>query len=288
MSKRFHTYSKSLIGRGHVEEGIPCQDFSFATHEQDTYFIIVSDGCSKAKKSELASKLICEELAHIVCEKFDSLWARNETDGKHFINEFVRKTVALYAVKNCLDGNDLLATYLFVAHKDGRTISCRSGDGGILLYFTDDSVDALEEEKTGFVNQACYFNHPSAESMMDYQKYEDELFGAFIYCDGVREEKANESFVVQVDKIVHINALSNREKVEQFILRDCLEEARKQSTDDCSVAVLSLAASQEEKETTIQAIVEEEKPAPKKYGRPILVITNKKLGKLLKKVCKKK
>jgi len=234
----YKSIAKSIIGRSHIKSDLPCQDYSLTGTNNDVIFAIVSDGCGSKEHSEIASQYICEILLKKITSEFDCIYKMEDGSAKEYINGFVKDEMGVLAKdKGFKSYDDLLATYLFVAVKDNKHICVRCGDGGIVLFFQDGSFGTMVEEKNGYANETCYYNHPECVDRMDIEKGETVLLGAFIYCDGVNENDYSEDEIVNLVKMLYSFSHKSIED-NQKDLEDFLKIAVRNSADDCSSAIL--------------------------------------------------
>ena len=118
----YKLFSSSVIGKGHIERNMPCQDYSLTHFDNGVYFAIVSDGCGRKKHSDLGSKIVCESLREKVCKDFDELYSSPIEDVKEMLNRSVAKAIVVFADENNIELDEMSSTYIFAAAKDEKYI----------------------------------------------------------------------------------------------------------------------------------------------------------------------
>lgn len=238
--KKYKFYSSSIIGNEHKKRNMPCQDYSLAVYRNETYFAIVCDGCGSAGKSDQGSKLVAEELSNYVSNNFDSLYAKDGCKAKRDINFFVRRVVVDYAVFNNFNPNDMLCTYLFVAIKDDKHIICQLGDGGIVAAFQDGRYAVFEEAKTDEANLTHYFNYDNYLSVMNLDKGDDVLTGAFLFTDGISNDASiGEEEIKTITKYINYATSHSGEEIKEVIDKLLMNQLA-ETNDDCSIAIVAI------------------------------------------------
>ena len=253
---KYNFYSSSVIGSGHIDVGLPCQDSSNALERNNVFFVIVCDGCGSKKHSDKGSKIISECLPTYVCDNFDSIYEKDEEQIKQELVLHVIKNVTNYGVENDISPDEMLSTFLFAAVKENKYILCRCGDGAIIATFKDGSYAVLEEEKTGSAERTTYFNNPSCLSKMDLGKGDDTLEGAFIFTDGFNNDADvdEESAKILIKKIKSATKLTSEEIKEQIDKQ--IVKQIKETSDDCSIAIIAI---DNKTETEVKKQIKEKK-----------------------------
>jgi hypothetical protein len=245
MKRKYHLFSKSIIGNRHINYDEPCQDAALSIEKNDVHVAIVCDGCGSKEHSEEGAILLCARLSDKLTNEFDALVVLDELALKRNINDFVNNSVKQYAQIRSSKVTDLLSTYVFSAVKNNQWIICRCGDGGIITFDDQGNTEIFLENKKGYANETTYFNSPNCLNEMHASIIDStNITGTFIFSDGVQESIIDGSNINElVDWAIKRNTLTNREKVNSALDR-LLTVLRDNTDDDCSFGVTSLVNKQ--------------------------------------------
>ncbi len=133
MAIKLSNYSE--IGRGHLKNSTPCQDFSYSFKKDNFYISVVCDGAGSCKYSHYGAEIVAKCVSNLLYKYFDELCIMNEHIGKNYVSIFIVSE----AINNLTDKSkelncniaDLSSTLLFVAIKNGRYLAGHIGDGVI-------------------------------------------------------------------------------------------------------------------------------------------------------------
>lgn len=244
----YNSIAAKQIGRSHVKNKLPCQDSCKATTLNDVTVAVVSDGCGSAQHSEYGSQLIVDVLSEKVLAEFDRLFQADAESVKSEINAFVLERATALATENKWEVRDLKATYLVVAVKGSKWLTCRLGDGAIVLLHRDKSHTLNVEAKDEAVEFTTYFTSSGALKQISLQRYDDEsIVGAALMTDGAMDCLIDSNG--NLNKLLHwalsINKNNGRklvrEKVQELVDDIASHDGENPIDDDCSLALISAA-----------------------------------------------
>jgi hypothetical protein len=130
MNITFNTDSMFRIGDTHKV----CQDY--ALHGKD--YIVVSDGCSSSKNTDLGARLLCLSAKAYLISEFQKNQMTASDFGSRVINSAKKMMDALFLEEQCLD-----ATLLYAYVRGEDIIVGAFGDGNILIEYKTGHVDVI-------------------------------------------------------------------------------------------------------------------------------------------------
>lgn len=254
-----------LIGRAHIANGIPCQDFS--KHFQNDHFNIsvLSDGCGSSSHSDIGAQIVVNNLIKLITEEFDSIVTMDPITSRKYILENINDQLQSKADDLSVSIKELNATLLFVAVKDNQELLMgHLGDGFIgSIQGSRLEIKSLEE-KTEEVNGTVYTTTPNAFASFNLRKGTLKDYEGFILLsDGsadalVDSRKPFEKIFIQsVAKIMEFIS-ANEKETSQNAIEEYVEKVRDHinSGDDCSLAVMVL------EDTKVEKIITYNVPKP--------------------------
>jgi hypothetical protein len=138
-----HADAYFRIGNAHQRNGLPAQDYALATTHEHTARIVVSDGCSGGKRTDVGARI----LAHSIHE---SLVATTKSDS---ILSFAQASAVIERAESLsrasahllgLDSKDMRATGMVAQIGDTGGFALVLGDGVIGIARADGSIECLE------------------------------------------------------------------------------------------------------------------------------------------------
>lgn len=121
-----------MRGRGHINEGIPCQDKTAAREALHTRCIVLADGAGSARLSHIGAAAVVETTADLICQGFEHFYkAATPGDATKAILAVLHDRLRGVAKEQACDLADLASTLLFAACNGGRYIIGQLGDGCI-------------------------------------------------------------------------------------------------------------------------------------------------------------
>ena len=110
------------IGSSHETLGIPCQDYAVSAVNEQDYFLMIADGCSSGRNTDLGSRVFC----HYLLDLFENKQFFSFIEQPKFDKELWQ---AIWTKKVTGDINDYLVTTLFAFSKNNDHYVYLMGDG---------------------------------------------------------------------------------------------------------------------------------------------------------------
>jgi tetratricopeptide (TPR) repeat protein len=249
MAVKLSNYSE--IGRGHLKNNMPCQDFSYSFKKDDFYISVVCDGAGSCKYSQYGAEIVAKCVSNLVCRCFDELYIINEYVNKKYVSmlivsevmdELTNKSKEL----NC-DIKELSSTLLFVAVKNGRYLAGHIGDG-VIGIVKNGETDVLSYPDNGEYANITYFitGEYAIDRLRTYSGLcDDDVRGFILMTDGASDSiyhKRDKTLAKICVKLINCLKDISEEECCQFLEKLLKEEIVKRTIDDCSIALMSLDA----------------------------------------------
>lgn len=234
----------SARGRSHVMAGIPCQDKTLAICKNGVNVIALSDGAGSAKWSHFGAEAVIRTAADYMCEKFSSLL--DNTDGRQvkleLLEQLKRSLVEKRDQMQC-ELKDLASTLLLVAVRDNSFLMVHIGDG-VIGYTKNDVLKVASSPENGeFVNTTTFVtSNEAAAEMRLFKGSVEQISGFVLMSDGTAESlyhKQTGQLVPALLKIMHRNSVITHDRMLMQIEESFDNVVVKNTTDDCSIAIMS-------------------------------------------------
>lgn len=237
-----------ITGRSHVASAAKCQDAVAVLSGRGAACIAVADGAGSKKRSDIGAIIASEIVAAVVLKKFDRLLRLGSTD-----ESVARKTVLFPVLQAFRRKNkrrkepiDAMAcTLLFAAYKNGRFIAGHIGDGVIAITNGAEPVLLSSPENGEFLNTTVFVTDKDAlQHLRLYTGNADAGFGAMLMSDGTAEslyDRSQQKLAPAVKTLFEWSQRLPDRMMESVLLSNLQEVFSKKSTDDCSMAVMSVS-----------------------------------------------
>lgn len=233
----------AVQGRGHIKEGIPCQDKTFSLNKNNTTIISLADGAGSARLShygaERITRYICEDLA----ENFDDYYV--EEDGANVKKNLVAKIIAqlddLSKDLGC-EIKELASTLMFVAIKERKFIIAHIGDG-VVGYLKDDELKIASQPENGEFTNTTVFT-TSEDSLLTMKLIKgnvEKIHGFVLMSDGTETSlynKKEKKLAEVLKKIMSLCIVVSSERVEEQLKNSFETTIKQATTDDCSIVFM--------------------------------------------------
>jgi hypothetical protein len=230
-----------MIGRAHVESGAPCQDHAAALSACDVVCIALADGAGSRVHSGYGAEIVVNETVAFVCNHFEDLFHDLVVARRLILDRLID------ALRQGIQGRelpilDLASTLLFVAQKDDRYIAGHIGDG-VIAGVGMQGVETLSHPDNGeFANSTFFVTDETASEHFRLYKGIGWWSGFVLMSDGVAEslyQKATGKPAIAVEKLLQWNTRLPRDEMEKVLQVNLEQFFTRNSTDDCSIALLS-------------------------------------------------
>lgn len=184
--------SVTLMGRKHMQRGVPCEDYSLAVQRNNVSCVVVSDGAGGKEytHARYGSKITCETVAQLLTDHFDALYNENrEAAVKNLIMAAIHTNMAAAIEEFNLDSLERLScTLVFCAIKDRRVMCGHIGDG-LIVRVSASGLSPITMPQNGERASSTYF--VTASHAADYMRFvkltTDDLHGIALMTDGVQD-----------------------------------------------------------------------------------------------------
>lgn len=198
----------SVIGTGHIQANMPCQDSNYVMQVGDTVIIAVSDGLGAAAHSDRGSKFICEDvvkrLAQTITPPQPSIIESAIQPLAEFILGTTNQTIDMHAVMTqaVTASRAALIEVAHTAKHEPREYACtllvavlspdawhvlHIGDGAVVGIMSAQSVKTLSAPDNGeFINVTVPITSSDYLQHLRYSHGIESLYGIALLSDGVQ------------------------------------------------------------------------------------------------------
>ncbi|MFZ9856922.1 MAG: PP2C family serine/threonine-protein phosphatase [Roseiflexaceae bacterium] len=193
----------SVIGTGHIQAHMPCQDSNYVMQVGDAVIIAVSDGLGSAAYSDRGSKFVCqyvvEHLAQAITPADPSIFSSiaqfvtgvtPHIDMRAImINAATEARTALLALANSEqhDLRDYACTLLVAIMSPDEWHVLHIGDGAVVGITSATAVKTLSAPDNGeFINVTVPLTSSDYQQHLRYEHAKEQLFGIALLSDGVQ------------------------------------------------------------------------------------------------------
>ncbi|MCX6755032.1 MAG: protein phosphatase 2C domain-containing protein [Candidatus Nomurabacteria bacterium] len=144
MEKKGNTDSHFVIGKKHITQNSPCQDHALCGELNDALFMVVSDGCSSGRHTDIGARIITCATITAIKE------CLAQTSDITILPNLIHQTLILHAQNTVLQmgltNQDLLATCVYsIVTPTGGFIHIL-GDGHAILKFKNGDIRLINTE----------------------------------------------------------------------------------------------------------------------------------------------
>ena len=229
----------STAGRGHVTKGLPCQDVSGVSLEDDVAVIVVSDGAGSARHSEQGATGAVEVATQVLRET--APWSEPEDVKERVLVACRSEMIKRAKVLGCSVA-ELAATLAFVAAAGDIFIAGSLGDGVVAAFRGYRSEVLIEPVRGEFANETVFLTSSRAqEHLRIAKKPRDDYNGFAIMSDGAAEslyQRREGSLAPALSKILLWFDEQASKDVRDAIQESAMPLLINRTQDDCSLAVL--------------------------------------------------
>jgi hypothetical protein len=197
----------SIIGTGHIQANMPCQDSNYVMQVGDTVIIAVSDGLGSAAYSDRGSKFICkymvEHLAQAITPPTPTLFELVSQSVSQFVTGAIpqidmhatmiqaatesRTALMALASSEQNDLRDYACTLLVAVLSPDEWHVLHIGDGAVVGMTSATSVKTLSAPDNGeFINVTVPLTSSDYQNHLRYTHGNERLYGIALLSDGVQ------------------------------------------------------------------------------------------------------
>lgn len=134
--KHYKQCSLEVIGKDHVQSGLPCQDKTAYAKGDGVRAIVLADGAGSKKNSDLGADIATKTIATMLMEHFDEYYLLLENEplkgnklSRILVSQVYKNLNAKASEVENLSVYEMASTLLFVAMKEDKYIQGHIGDG---------------------------------------------------------------------------------------------------------------------------------------------------------------
>ena len=193
----------SVIGTGHVQAQMPCQDSNYVMQLGDTVIIAVSDGLGSAAHSDRGSTFICkyvvEQLAHVLTPSTPTLL---ESVSQFMTGAIPQIDMHASMMKATSEARAALMALATTEQNELRDYACtllvavlspdewhvlHIGDGAVVGMTSATTVKTLSAPDNGeFINVTVPLTSSDYLKHLRYTHHREQLYGMALLSDGVQ------------------------------------------------------------------------------------------------------
>ena len=250
MNKNLHRVACGrIVGRSHAATAAPCQDFVSVYRSSTMACIALADGAGSRPKSEHGAEAVVREVLRVLSADFDDFYKKCCSEPRDLGRNLHQKLITALCneaeLQDC-EVDALASTLLFVAHKGNRFIAGHIGDGVIAQVDETGTPTVLSFPENGeYANTTVFVTDiKAAEHLRLYcGETKPNFLGFVIMSDGCAEslyDKKLSQPAAAITKLLTWNKDLSRPKVKSILAGNLEGAFSKKSSDDCSLALLSV------------------------------------------------
>ena len=248
--------SLELIGKDHVQSGLPCQDKTAFAMKDGVRVIALADGAGSKKDSHLGAEITTNIVVKMLANNFDDYFTllEDEPDRANVLGKEIIKEVYKGLNKKVTDNQaisiiEMSCTLLFVAQKGDKYIQGHIGDGLIGELITNESGMEVRirshPENNGAPNITFFITDSDANDNFRITSgfMPSNVKGIVLMSDGPEEvlfdpiKKTINQYIQNLFKMYKGNSF---DEYYQILLRFLQEKVSEYSYDDLSMNFLYL------------------------------------------------
>lgn len=136
--------SHFVIGKLHIKQNSPCQDHALFGQLDDTLFIVVSDGCSSGRHTDIGARIIT--CTTIIAIKECLAVTEDLAELPDLIHQEITSRANKIAIEMGLENQDLLATCVYAVITPNGGFVHILGDGHVILKGKNDDLFLINTE----------------------------------------------------------------------------------------------------------------------------------------------
>ena len=239
----WHLLASAKAGRGHVKQGIPCQDKVRCCKRHGVSVAALADGAGSAVNSHFGAEFVTEAICAYISSNFNALY--NQADGieaKKQITDYLHAGLHDLSGRMGVETASLASTLLVVAVQEERYIVIHIGDG-VIGYWRDDRVIPATVPQSGeFTNSTVFITEPDAWRFMQILKGSlGSVKGFVLMSDGAAASlysRQKKCFALAAYSLMCQAAFLGEAFAGRILQQGLLPELAAMTMDDCSVAML--------------------------------------------------
>lgn len=232
-------------GRGHLAEGIPCQDVTYGLSRRGVQVVALADGAGSAAFAEQGAACVVHRVTRLVCQEFAELVSCEDGAAvKTKLLESLREALRAEAKALHCRFKDLASTLLVAAVKGQEFFLLHIGDG-VIGYLKEGALRVASQPENGeFANTTTFVTSGEALGKMKLFRGElKDIEGFVLMSDGGQASlynKRNNTLAGAVGQFFEFCKTCSRTQATGELRRVFEETITSYTRDDCSVGLLFL------------------------------------------------
>jgi hypothetical protein len=230
---------------------MPCQDDVAMLVRGKSACVALADGAGSKSMSHLGASLATRRITARVASNFDLFYAEAQHAPERLaetIIEYLQRSLRHYAHRKAAAIEDLACTLLFVGYQSGRFVAGHIGDGVIFARIAGE-VRTLSVPMNGEYANTTYFvtDADAAKNLRLFTGAAPGGMSAMLMSDGSAEslfDRRTALPAVAVQQMIGWSDRLSQRKLKQVLRQNLLTTISQKTTDDCSLAMLTISADQ--------------------------------------------
>lgn len=234
----------AVVGRGHEQNGIPCQDYVCHESYRGIGAIVLADGAGSASHAEAGAKIVATCVARFLTRNLRELVASEEANARLMILNVARQALVEQADQLQIDLRELASTLLFAVSDNKVMLTGQLGDGRIGIRAKYLPVWRVIDTayKGEFSNTTVFITSPNAEQYLKLALIPvKDVSGCVLMSDGAESclyQRATEKFAPAVETMYAWSNLERPASVEAALADNLTNIIRMRTQDDVSLGYL--------------------------------------------------
>lgn len=238
---RWAAAAGAVVGRGHQEDGLPCQDAVAKLLTDDFGVIVVSDGAGSAPHSKEGATIAVETTVAVLRDALP--WIDQEAVGDAVLYSCLEEMRNRADAKGCEIG-DLAATLTFVGVSGSVYLAGSLGDGVLIAARPSLAIPEVvfAQDRGEYANETVFLTSSDARKRLRLRGASlDGVIGFLVMSDGAAESlvrRRDGTPARAVTRILSVLEDTASVAVERELRASVLPKLAERTRDDCSLAVL--------------------------------------------------
>lgn len=232
----------TAIGASHVQEGIVCQDKTFALTQNGVSAFALADGAGSARLSHFGAQTVTETVCALLCGSFEELYAMpSPVEAKKRILECLLEALKQTAAEHGCGLPELASTLLAVAVCGDRYMMMHVGDG-VIGYVKDGELRVASAPSNGeFANTTTFVTSGGALQDMRIRKGESAAIKGFVLMSDGSEaslfSKKQQHLAPVLLRLICRLSITSAEYLTPKIQKSLDDVVSSKTRDDCSLVL---------------------------------------------------
>ena len=233
----------AAIGRGHEQEGLPCQDQIAFAAGGGIAVAALADGAGSAARAEEGAACASQTAADYLLAQFPAILADDDAVAvKERLLAALRSALQERAEELGCAFGDLASTLLAVAADEEQILIVHLGDG-VIGCLRDGEMQVVSAPDNGeFANVTTFVTSPDAAAhLRAYRGSTEGIEGVILMSDGTEQSFYQKRQRRLIPRLAYVLRAAALEYDAVFLpqLEETMTAVTRRTQDDCSVALLA-------------------------------------------------